>query len=57
MFYKLQINCIFYPEIVKHLKTLLFGVIYYGGDGFFVWEIFLVGFVGFFLLGYFVLTV
>lgn len=31
MLCKLQIKCLFYPEIVKHSKTLLLGVIHFVG--------------------------
>lgn len=33
MFYKLWIKCLFYSEIVKYSKTLLCGVIHFGGVG------------------------
>lgn len=48
MFYKQRIKCLFYPEIVKHSKTLLLGVLHFGGSGLL--------FGRFFCLGLFVLT-
>lgn len=52
MFYKLWIKCLFYSEIVKYSKTLLCGVIHFGGVGLLFGRFFWLGLLGFFVRGF-----